>query len=82
MASGYYQIPLHADSVECTAFVTPDGQYEFLAMPFGLKNASSVFQYTVMQALGLASYFRQFVQGFSCFMKPLYLLTSERNEFI
>jgi len=43
MASGYYQIPLQTDSIEYTAFVTPDGQYEFLYMPFGLKNAPSVF---------------------------------------
>ncbi|XP_049302010.1 retrovirus-related Pol polyprotein from transposon opus isoform X6 [Bactrocera dorsalis] len=52
MASGYYQIPMHEESVECTAFVTPDGQYDFLAMPFGLKNAPSIFQRTVMQTLG------------------------------
>lgn len=52
MASGYYQIPLNADSIEYTAFVTPHGQYEFLSMPFGLKNAPSVFQRIIMQVLG------------------------------
>jgi len=52
MASGHYQNPLHAGSIKYTAFVTPDGQYEFLSMPFGLKNAVSVFQRLVMQALG------------------------------
>jgi len=44
MASGFHQIPIHPDSIEYTAFVTPDGQYEFLTMSFGLKNAPSVFQ--------------------------------------
>jgi len=57
MASGFYQIPVHEDSIERTAFVTPEGQYEFLTMPFGLKNAPSVFQRAIMKALGdLATY--------------------------
>jgi len=50
MASGFHQISIHPDSIEYTAFVTPDGQYEFLTMPFGLKNAPSVFQRAVMRA--------------------------------
>jgi len=50
MASGFHQIPIHRDSIEYTVFVIPDGQYEFLTMPFGLKNAPSVFQRAVMRA--------------------------------
>lgn len=44
MNSGYYQNPIEENSRKFTAFVTPDGLYEFKRMPFVLKNAQAVFQ--------------------------------------
>ncbi len=44
LSKGYYQIPVHKESIPKTAFITPTGKYEFLVMPFGLMGAPSVFQ--------------------------------------
>ena len=35
--SGYWQIPVHDDSIKYTAFATADGHYEFVRLPFGLS---------------------------------------------
>lgn len=51
LASGYYQIPISEESRSKTAFVTPDGQFEYNRMPFGLVNAPSVFQRTINKIL-------------------------------
>ena len=44
LSSGFWQIKIHPDSREKTAFSTPQGLYEFRVMPFGLTNAPGVFQ--------------------------------------
>ena len=51
LSSGFWQIRIHPDSVEKTAFTTPQGLFEFRVMPFGLTNAPGVFQRLMQQVL-------------------------------
>ena len=51
-AAGFWQVPLDADSIEKTAFVTKMGLFEFLKMPFGLTNAPAAFQRLMDGVLG------------------------------
>jgi len=52
VAWGYWHIEMDPDSIEKTAFVTNEGHYEWLVMPFGLKNAGATFQRIIQQILG------------------------------
>ncbi len=44
LRKGYYQIPVQEGDIHKTAVITPFGLWEFLRMPFSLRNAGQSFQ--------------------------------------
>lgn len=51
LAKGFHQVPVRPIDRQKTAFSTPYGHYEYLRMPFGLKNAPSTFQRLINNVL-------------------------------
>ena len=47
----YWKIPVAKEDVAKTAFVTPDGCYEFLRMPFGMINSGATLVGLMTQLL-------------------------------
>ena len=44
LSKGYWQITIPEEDILKTAFVTPDGSYEFLKMPFGMINSAATLK--------------------------------------
>uniref|UniRef100_A0AAV1TYM3 Reverse transcriptase domain-containing protein n=1 Tax=Peronospora matthiolae TaxID=2874970 RepID=A0AAV1TYM3_9STRA len=51
MASGFWVVEMTERAKLISAFVTPFGLFEWLRMPFGLKNAPQIYQHLVDNAL-------------------------------
>ena len=47
---------MHKDHVGKTALITPFGLFEFLRMPFGLKNSAQAFQRLMDSIFGLVPF--------------------------
>ncbi|KAH8267534.1 hypothetical protein KR026_008122 [Drosophila bipectinata] len=47
LKSGYHQITLAERDCEITSFSVNGGEYEFRRLPFGLRNAATIFQRTI-----------------------------------
>jgi hypothetical protein len=62
LESGYWQIMLHEDSIEKSSFVTEDGHWDFLVMPFGLRNSGKTF--SALMNTVLAPFMDKFVKVF------------------
>ena len=49
LLKAYWHVPLTPKAKEISAFVTPEGFYQYKVMPFGMKNAPATFQRLINQ---------------------------------
>lgn len=73
LKSGFHQIPLKETDRQKTAFSVNNGKYEFTRLPFGLKNAPSIFQRTLDDIL------REYI-GKICFVYMDDIIIFAENE--
>lgn len=52
LTSGYYQVAMHPEDIEKTAFTVPFGLFEYTRLPFGLSNAPATFQRLMQRCFG------------------------------
>ena len=51
LLKGFWQVPLTERAKEISAFVTPDGLFQYKVMPFGMKNSPATFQRLINQVI-------------------------------
>ena len=68
LARGYWQVPMAEKDRPKTAFITPNGLYQFRVMPFGLNGAPATFQRMMDQVIrGLESFSGDYLDDIAIF---------------
>ena len=87
LQKGYYQVLLTPNASDISAFVTPDGLYKYLRMPFGMKNSPGTFQriinFVIRELDGIFAYLDDIIvvsESWFEHMEKLYNLFSRLSE--
>ena len=75
LLKGFYQVPLSKQAREASAFVTPDGLFEYVVMPFGMRNASCTFQ-------RLAAWIITGLEGVRAYIDDLIVFSTSWEEHV
>ena len=68
LARGYWQVPVAEKDRAKTAFITPNGLYQFRVMPFGLNGAPATFQRMMDRVVrGLESFTADYIDDIAIF---------------
>ena len=76
LCKGYYQVPMEPDHICKTAFMCHQGRFEFLRMPFGVRNAPAIFQ-EMMQKL-----FCEYSEFCSPYMDDLIVFSTSWDDHV
>lgn len=69
LQQAYHQVPVHQDSVQKTAVMTPNALYEYLFKPYGLKTAGQTFSRFMQIVLGNFDFVLVYVDDILVFSK-------------
>ncbi len=71
LQQGYHQILLDPKSIKFTSFIIANDQYEFVRLPFGLKNAPMEFQRAMNQLFGEMDFVKAYLDDIIIFSSSL-----------
>ena len=77
LAKGYWQVPVKEEDKPKTAFSTPEGQFQWRVMPFGLKTAGAVFSRMMRKLLAPLG-----MSEIDNFMDDLMIATSTKERHL